>query len=206
MKTKNNIILSSLLLIVIISTACYFPTIMTADDARATEVDKAVNEILDQTAAANAAATYTPYPTYTPVPTFTPESYYRYDYDQYNHWYYWNKNRITNYCNDAVFLEETIPDNTIFRPGEPFTKTWVLRNTGQCVWDSGYHLVFTSGNSMGGDRYSVLPQDVPPGGVVEISVDMTAPSQYGTYKGYWAVESDTGYRFANFWVQIKVCR
>lgn len=202
---KNKYFLfASLLIAALFTSACFLTNIVTADEAIATEVEKALGEIMEQTSAAEAAATYTPYPTYTPAPTYTPQGYLTGP--------FWNQyipsdtgdSRMTGYCNDAYFKEETIADNTIFNPGDYFTKTWTLKNTGQCTWTTDYKLVFVSGNSMSGDTSSSIPYEVLPGGYIVLSVDLKAPSSEGTYLGYWALQSKNGSRFANFWVQIKV--
>jgi len=200
-KTRIFIFLAA---IALISSACYFPQIMTSDQAVATEVEKALDDIMEQTASAKIEATYTPYPTYTPAPTYTTQAFTAPYYDAYVPSDSGGRRNITNYCNNATFVSETIPDNTIFSRGDTFTKTWTLRNTGRCTWSTDYHLIFYSGNSLGGVIASELPHDVPPGGIVLLSVDLTAPSAAGTYKGDWSIESDDGYRFAKFWVQIKV--
>lgn len=205
MKNNKSLFLGIILITAFLSSACFFSNILTTDQVIATEVEKALDDALEQTAEVEAAATYTPYPTYTPVPTYTTQP-------NSTSWPFWNEyipsdtggSRLTGYCNDATFLEETIPDNTVFNPGDVFTKTWTLKNTGQCTWTTDYQLVFTSGNSLSGDTSSYLPYEVPPGGYVVLSVELKAPSSTGTYKGNWAVESDNGYSFANFWVQIKV--
>ncbi len=203
MKKYNNLVIGAVLLMILFSTACYFPEIMTTDETVATEVQKALEEVLEETASAQAAATYTPYPTYTPQPTYTSQPFtsgpYYEPYRPSD-----SGSRMGSYCDKAEFLSENIPDNTVFDNGDDFTKEWVLRNIGYCTWTTDYNLVFTSGNSMSGDISSPLPNDVPPGGIVEVSVDLTAPSNDGTYKGNWAIESDSGHEFANFWVQIKV--
>lgn len=199
---KSFQLLGLAILVCIISTACFFSEIFTSKNAIATEVEQAVNEILEQTEAAKAAATYTPYPTYTPAPTYTSEP----EYVPYREPYYPSDSgtNLSWYCHDPDFVSETIPDNTIFSPGETFTKTWTLKNDGQCTWTTDYNLVFVSGNSMSGDTVSALPHDVAPGEIIVLSVELIAPSSDGTYKGNWAIESDDGNAFANFWVQIKV--
>ncbi|MDK2981783.1 MAG: hypothetical protein PWQ55_2130 [Chloroflexota bacterium] len=203
---KKYTLLTALLAILVITSACTFPTVVDSDQMVATEVQKALADILEETASAQAAATYTPYPTYTPLPTYTPQPtrWYPSYYDQYIPSDSGGRTNLSTYCNSAVFVSETIPDNTVFNPGETFTKTWSIRNTGHCTWDSGYKLVFTSGNSLSGVTSSAMPHDVAPGTSVVLTVEMKAPSTDGTYKGDWAIENPDGYRFARFWVQIKV--
>ena len=107
-------------------------------------------------------------------------------------------------CNKAQFVSETIVDNTVIAPGAAFTKTWRFKNVGTCTWNTNYKLIFVSGDAMGGVASKNLTANVAPNGNVDISVNLTAPTTAGTYKGNWALQADDGQNFANFWVQIKV--
>jgi hypothetical protein len=90
----------------------------------------------------------------------------------------------------AEFVSDiSVPDGTVFGPGEKFTKTWQLKNTGSATWTPAYTLVFMSGNQMGSDASVALPKNVPPGETVDISVNMTAPNQAGNYFGFWILRS-----------------
>jgi len=136
----------------------------------------------------------TPYPTYTPAPTYTAQPSYSYSYQI----------GTPGGCLNAVFVSENVPDNTVFSPGDTFVKTWTIKNTGYCTWNTNYKLVFYSGDDMDGDHSTNLPEAVSPGEKVELSVTLTAPNSEGTFRGDWRVRSDTGVNFARFWVQIKV--
>jgi hypothetical protein len=83
----------------------------------------------------------------------------------------------------------TVPDGTQFSPGEKFTKTWRLQNTGTSVWTSNYALAFIGGAQMGGPQAVQLTQSVAPGETVEISVNLTAPQENGNYKGFWEMRN-----------------
>jgi hypothetical protein len=110
-------------------------------------------------------------------------------------------------CLFAAFVTETVKDNTKFSPGESFTKSWTLKNTGSCTWTTGYRIVFSSGNQMGGPDKQNLPTAVKPGETVKIDVDLTAPAATGTYKGTWKLRTDKGVDFGlpnGIWVQIVV--
>jgi hypothetical protein len=116
-------------------------------------------------------------------------------------------------CDRASFVKDvTIPDDTELIPGEDFTKVWQLRNTGSCTWNSAYSLVFDHGDSMGGPASkSLTAGTVAPGQVVDISVDLTAPTTPGTYQGWWKIRNPTGVVFGvgasgnvAFWVKIIV--
>jgi hypothetical protein len=116
-------------------------------------------------------------------------------------------------CDRASFEKDvTIPDDTELIPGEDFTKVWQLRNTGSCTWNSAYSLVFDHGDSMGGPASKTLTAGtVAPGQVVDISVDLTAPTSPDTYQGWWKIRNPTGVVFGlgasgnvAFWVKIVV--
>ncbi len=110
-------------------------------------------------------------------------------------------------CTDqALFVSDiTVPDNTQMNPGQNFTKTWRLRNSGTCTWSTAYQLVFSSGAQMGAPSAVSIPTTTPPNSTVDISVPMTAPTTAGTYTGYWRMRNASGQIFSgDIWVKIIV--
>jgi fibronectin type 3 domain-containing protein len=115
-------------------------------------------------------------------------------------------------CDRAAFVTDvTVPDGTVFAPGEAFVKTWRLKNVGTCTWTTSYKLVFISGEQMGGPSSQNLPTSVPPGGTVDVSVNLTAPASPGTYNGFWKFENASSQKFGigadgskSWYVQIQV--
>ena len=93
-------------------------------------------------------------------------------------------------CNQAEFYAETVEDGSLFNRGEKFTKSWTFTNTGTCTWNTGYKLVFVSGDQMEALNEISFPQNVAPQSTVTLSVDMTAPWTEGEYTGYWALKGD----------------
>ncbi len=89
----------------------------------------------------------------------------------------------------------TIPDDTILAPGESFVKTWRLLNNGTCAWSSEYALFFVEGDHLGGPGAVLLPEEVSPGGTIDLSVSLTAPTSPGSYEGLWLLRSATGVVF-----------
>jgi hypothetical protein len=137
----------------------------------------------EETATASPEPTATPTPVLSPTPTPIP-------------------------CNMASFVQDvTIPDGTSIVTGAAFTKTWRLRNTGSCTWNSSYALVFDRGDKMSGPDAQPLLGNVAPGGTVDISVSLTAPASAGNYRGYWRLRDGSGVLFGlstgSFWVDIK---
>lgn len=97
----------------------------------------------------------------------------------------------TAVCDLAQFVRDvTVPDGTTFLPGATFTKTWRLKNAGTCTW-SGYSLVFDSGELMGGASPTAIGT-VGPGQEVDVSVNLTAPTANGSYRGYWRIRNTSG--------------
>lgn len=155
-----------------------------------------------QTQSAMPTATLAPDRTWTPIPTMdrtrppaqspTPE--------------------IT--CNQAAAgnpIDITIPDGTEMTPNQSFSKTWRLKNVGSCTWTRQYAVIFFSGNSLGALHTHYLLQEVDPGGVIDITVDMIAPETPGIYQSNWMLKDGGGELFgigpngdAPFWVQIEV--
>ena len=116
-------------------------------------------------------------------------------------------------CYWAQFVADvTVPDGTSFTPGTAFKKTWRIKNIGSCTWNSNdVSLIFDSGERMGAPASLALPTNVASGQTVDITVDMTAPSNAGHYFGYWKFKSNSGGVFGigstankSFWVEINV--
>jgi hypothetical protein len=103
----------------------------------------------------------------------------------------------TSSCNMMSYVNDvTIPDNTPTTPGQTFTKTWKVKNSGSCAWEAGYKFAFTGGDAMSGATYT-LPQSVPANSQVDISVAMTAPSKTGSIRGNWRMSTATGQFFGD---------
>lgn len=118
-------------------------------------------------------------------------------------------------CTDSAqyVADVTIPDGTTFTGGTAFTKTWRLKNNGTCTWTTGYSLVFSSGEKMGGPDSVPLASNVAPGQTVDLSVNLTAPAAGGSYRGFWMLRNASGVNFGigtpatkAFWVSINVLK
>jgi len=118
----------------------------------------------------------------------------------------------TSYCDWAAYIKDvSVPDGSTFSPGAKFTKTWRLENIGTCSWTGSYRLVFSNGNNMEGAAAVAIPSPVNPGQKVDVSVDLTAPTSDGNYRGYWLLRNGAGVLFGlggyakdPFYVDIKV--
>lgn len=108
----------------------------------------------------------------------------------------------------AVLLEDvTYPDNTLLPAGEKFTKTWKLQNTGNCPW-TGYTVAFAFGDKMEAPDSVPVPE-IEAKATVNVSVDLVAPLDDGTYTGNFELRDAEGKPVPvgtepNFWVKILV--
>ena len=110
----------------------------------------------------------------------------------------------------ANLVSETIPDGTVMQPGETFLKTWRLKNSGTCTWNSSYKIVYWDGDLMGGSFEYPFPDVVTPGEEVTIPLSLKAPASNGNYTSSWKLQSEWGTQFGvgqydtPFWVKVNV--
>lgn len=105
-------------------------------------------------------------------------------------------------CDDYDFnldtLDVTIPDGTPMTPGQEFVKTWKIRNTGICTWNTNYKPIFSYSSPPNEDMDAqpiALTALVAPGQEVDVSVQFKAPATRGEYTGYWQMVNDKGIPF-----------
>jgi uncharacterized protein YkwD len=109
----------------------------------------------------------------------------------------------------ALFIEDlSIPDGTDLERGQAFTKTWRLRNTGSCTWGADYELVFVSGEGLEGLEPVSLAL-TPPGAILDLSVELSAPAERGAFSGIFELRNPAGAtipvgKLANIWVRFTV--
>jgi hypothetical protein len=145
------------------------------------------------TPAPTSTSTPTPYVTLTvTTPTPTPQS------------QYWTYSASSN-CNASEFVRDmTIPDGTLFLPGDTFIKSWKFKNVGLCDWEEDYLLVFAQGDNMDGDA-TYIDKTVAVNKNGDASVLLTAPDDEGTYSGYWQLADQSGNVFGDLaYVEIVV--
>ncbi len=111
--------------------------------------------------------------------------------------------------NSASFVADvTVPDNSSVTGGTVFTKTWRVRNTGTCIWGSGYTLTHYSDEDMGAPA-SVPLNVTQPGEEIDISLDLRAANSVGTHRGNFVIKNPAGLIMqidndSRLWVIINV--
>jgi hypothetical protein len=106
----------------------------------------------------------------------------------------------TDSCHRLSFVADvTVPDGTVFRPGETFTKTWRVQNAGTCTWDDGYVLTYLGG-SLGGRNIPLNSRDdfVSPGDQQDYSVTLNASCTPQKYEECWRMKDDGGFFFGSY--------
>lgn len=116
-------------------------------------------------------------------------------------------------CTNSIeFVEDlSIPDDTQFAPGSEFEKSWRLRNDGTCPWTTDYSVAYVGGDAIPGPESTPLTETVVPGQTIDVSVTLTAPDAFGTYRNNYQLANANGEPFGiggleseAFWVQIEV--
>lgn len=112
----------------------------------------------------------------------------------------------TNPCYNLLYIDDaTIEDGTELKPGEVFTKTWLVQNIGGCAWRAGFTFRHVGGDLMRGNTVT-LTDAIPTGAKREISVQLVVPSeQNGTIISAWRMADENGNFFGDtLTVQIVV--
>lgn len=112
----------------------------------------------------------------------------------------------TGSCDNSQYVADvTVPDNTVMQPGEQFTKTWKVKNTGTCTWTTSYSLVYGGYSDRLSGQTTALTAEVAPGQDGDVSIDLVAPSRAGTYFSAWRIANGQNFPFGEFlYVQIIV--
>lgn len=109
---------------------------------------------------------------------------------------------------DLTYDDNNMQNPPVLQPGQPFVKTWRIRNSGTCPWTQSYVLKYVSGNTpaaqMGGQPTAVQGQ-VAPGANYDMSVNLVAPIVPGVYQGFWQMYNAQSVAFGErIYVGIRV--
>ena len=191
MKTKSVIILAILAVLVLImvfslrGSTLTFRKMMPNFNGVQTAAVSTFASSLTQTAAAGSTFSPPPSPTPTTTPTFA------------NLTLSAASPTPTPSCYRSRFIEDvTVPDFSIMKPGETFTKTWRVLNNGTCAWPPGFRFAFYGGDPMGGSNY-ILTETLDPGKQTDLSISMTAPGGTGIVISTWRMSDPTGWFFGD---------
>lgn len=109
--------------------------------------------------------------------------------------------------NLAEWASQSVTDGTVFTPGESFSVTWELKNTGTTTWTPGYMLRYFAGEPFGAPKEVLINQTVLPGQTATITVPMIAPGLPGDYRSDWVMATDIRANFKqSVFIKITVQR
>jgi hypothetical protein len=107
--------------------------------------------------------------------------------------------------NQDQWVSQTIADDTVFAPGQTFSMTWHLKNSGTSTWTARYLLRFYSGSAFGAPKEIAIGQQVLPGGEIDITMTMKAPATPGSYRTDWVMSNENRANFKDpVYLKIKV--
>lgn len=96
---------------------------------------------------------------------------------------------------EMTFLADvTAPDGSTMKAGQPFVKTWRVRNSGTSTW-AGFTLEHFSDDRMDGPDSVTIPA-LEPDQTGEISVALVAPAAPGRHRSTWKARNGRGRLFA----------
>jgi arginine/lysine/histidine transporter system substrate-binding protein len=112
------------------------------------------------------------------------------------------------YVEDLSYDDQNLTAPPAVQPGQAFVKSWRIKNAGTCVWTPAYRLAFTYGNSEQSGMSGVstpLTKNVNPGETYDMSVNLVAPKDPGTYTAVWNMHNAQDAAFGeSLWVAITV--
>ena len=104
-------------------------------------------------------------------------------------------NNPANCYNGMQFVGDvSIPDRTVLKPNLSAVKTWNIKNTGTCTWDSTYSFNYVKG-SVFGPTTVVINKLVGPGETYEVSVTFNTPAANGEYTAWWQMQNGSHQNF-----------
>lgn len=114
--------------------------------------------------------------------------------------------QITAWTRDGVPFDKKEVDKGI-APGKAFSMSWIVQNTGTCVWDDRYKMIFNDGERLTlADTFAIMPFGftVDSGESLTITIQMTAPTAPGEYQSSFSMVNAQGDNVLNVGVPTKV--
>ncbi len=102
-----------------------------------------------------------------------------------------------------LYVSQSPADGTVFKPGDTFTMTWKIQNVGTTTWDNTYRIRLYGGERFGVQDFN-LGSTVAPKATVNITAQMTAPSNTGAFNSIWVLTNLDGANFGYFTFNCEV--
>lgn len=106
---------------------------------------------------------------------------------------------------DLTFVEDiTVPDDSVYAPGDIIEKVWLVENSGTCNWDEDYSVRLIEGPPMGAERRQAL-FPARSGSEAQITILFTAPNREGQIISKWQAFNPEGEPFGQiFFIQVII--
>ena len=105
---------------------------------------------------------------------------------------------------DCSLIWQSMVDGSKLDPGESFSVSWKVSNTGTSSWNpETVDFTYLSGTRMNQSQVIHLQAAVLPGGAVTLTVDMRAPKKSSDYTTMWSLRRGQEY-FCSVGVTISV--
>ncbi len=92
----------------------------------------------------------------------------------------------------AELVTQSVPDKSIFTPGQSFKITWTLKNTGKTTWTTTHALRWFGGLTADGLKVANtlnMPNEVKPGDSIDLTLSFTAPKNASTARTIWYLQN-----------------
>lgn len=95
---------------------------------------------------------------------------------------------------DCSLVMQSVANGANFSPGERFSISWQVMNTGSATWYPGtVEFTYVGGSRMYLYPLTQLKTAVTPGAIVGLNADMKAPKNSTTYGTTWSLRQGTTY-------------
>ncbi|HMN12291.1 MAG TPA: NBR1-Ig-like domain-containing protein [Bellilinea sp.] len=98
----------------------------------------------------------------------------------------------------GVWVSQNPGDGVSLNPGQQFTLTWQVKNTGTTTWTTAYMLRYYLNDPalrMGApDQH--LSKEVKPGEIIDLTLNLTAPTAQGNHGVIWVLTNKDGANFS----------
>ncbi len=102
-----------------------------------------------------------------------------------------------------LYVSQSPADGTVVKAGDKWTMTWKLQNVGTTTWDNTYRVRLYGGERFGVQDFA-LSATVAPKATINLTADMTAPSNAGQYNSIWVLTNPDGVNFGYFTFNCEV--
>jgi hypothetical protein len=112
-------------------------------------------------------------------------------------------NSSSNFACQVISVDPA--NGSVFNPRTDFDGTWTVKNIGKKTWDhNSVDYVYSSGAKFHKVSGYDLGKDLARGETANITVDMEAPKNPGTYSTIWAIrETDNSFCILNLTIVVK---